>query len=120
MLRNISLIVCLSLVVCLAALTAACSNAPAQSTPASPQITIKNFSFEPAALTVAPGTEVVWMDEGGKHTVEADNGSFKSKDLTAGGTFKHKFDKVGTYGYFCEYHGSKGGHDMAGVVTVKK
>ena len=115
MLRNISLIVCLTL----AALTAACSNAPAQTPPASPQITIKNFSFDPPALTVAPGTEVVWTDQDGRHTVEADNGSFKSGTLVAGGTFKHRFDKAGVYRYFCEFHGSKGGHDMAGTVTVK-
>jgi plastocyanin len=116
MLRNISLIACLTL----AALSAACSIAPAQSPPASgAKITIKNFSFDPPALTVAVGTEVEWTDEGGKHTVEADDGSFKSKDLTAGGTFKHKFTKAGVYKYFCEYHGSAGGHDMAGTVTVK-
>jgi plastocyanin len=117
MLRNTSLIVFLAL----AALTAACSNAPvhAQSPPAAAQITIKNFSFDPAALTVSPGTEVVWTNQGGKHSVQADDGSFKSEALTAGGTFKHRFDRPGTYRYFCEFHGSKGGHDMAGVITVK-
>jgi plastocyanin len=118
MLRNTSLIVCLTL----AALTAACSIAPAQSPPAAgsdAKITIKNFAFDPAEITVSPGTEVEWTDEGGKHTVEADNGSFKSGPLTAGATFKHRFARAGVYRYFCEFHGSKGGHDMAGTVTVK-
>jgi plastocyanin len=115
MLRNTSLIVCLTL----AALSAACSMAPAQTPPAA-KITVKNFGFDPPAMTVAPGTEVQWTDEGGRHSVQADDGSFKSEPLTAGGTFKHKFDKPGVYRYFCEFHGSKGGHDMAGVVTVQK
>lgn len=77
MLRNTSLIV----ISALAALTAACSNAPvhAQSPPATAQITVKNFSFDPAALTVSPGTEVVWTDQGGKHSVQADDGKFKSE-----------------------------------------
>jgi plastocyanin len=110
MLRNTLLIVCLTL----AALTA-----PAQSPPAA-KITIKNFAFDPAALTVAVGTEVEWTDEGGRHSVVADDRSFKSDALVAGGTFKHKFTRPGVFRYYCEFHGSKGGHDMAGTVTVTK
>jgi plastocyanin len=119
MLRNISLVVCLTL----AALTAACSTAPAAQGPpaagSAAHITVKNFGFDPATITVSPGTEVEWTDEGGRHSVEADDGSFKSGTLTAGGTFKHRFDRPGVYRYFCEFHGSKGGHDMAGVVNIK-
>jgi plastocyanin len=92
---------------------------PAQDAPAANTVTIKNFSFTPAELTVPPGTEVTWTDTLGRHTVQADDGSFKSGTLVANGTFKHKFDKPGRYAYFCEFHGSKGGHDMAGVVIVK-
>src|SRR5580658_9880120 len=119
MLRNALLIVCLTL----AAVTAACSIAPAQTPPAAgsgSKITIKNFAFDPAALTVAVGTEVEWTDEGGRHSVVADDGSFKSDALTAGGTYKHKFTRPGVFRYYCEFHGSKGGHDMAGTVTVTK
>jgi plastocyanin len=119
--HNTSLIACLTL----AALASACSIA--QSAPQAPpaagsvtKVTIKNFAFDPAEITVAPGTEVEWTDETGRHTVEADDGSFKSGTLTAGGTFKHRFDRPGVYRYFCEFHGSKGGHDMAGTVKVQK
>jgi plastocyanin len=108
MLRNALLIVCLTL----AALTA-------QGPPAA-KITIKNFAFDPPALTVSVGTEVEWTDEAGKHSVVADDGSFKSDALTAGGSFKHKFTRPGVFRYYCEFHGSKGGHDMAGTITVSK
>jgi hypothetical protein len=45
--------------------------------------------------------------------------SFKSETLTAGGKFEHRFERAGTFPYFCTFHGSKGGQDMAGTVTVK-
>ena len=82
-------------------------------------IAVRNFSFEPPALTVPVGTEVEWTDEGGRHDVEADDGSFKSEIMTAGGTFRHRFDRPGVYRYFCQFHGEAGGHDMAGVITVR-
>ena len=82
-------------------------------------VTISNFRFEPAELTVKPGTIVRWMDERGRHTVEADDGSFKSDTLTAGGTFQFKFDKPGVYSYYCLFHGDKHGKDMAGRITVE-
>jgi plastocyanin len=94
----------------------------APSTPASSsnaQINVKNFSFEPPELTVPAGTDVEWINQAGRHTVQADDGSFKSDTLTAGGIFKHRFDRPGVYRYFCEFHGTAGGHDMAGVVNVK-
>ena len=82
-------------------------------------VKIKNFQFEPKDLVVSPGTTVEWTDIGGRHTVESEDGSFKSETLTAGGKFEHRFDRVGTFAYFCNLHGSKGGQDMAGTVTVK-
>jgi plastocyanin len=92
----------------------------AQSTdPPRVTVTVKNFSFDPKEVTVATGTTVEWTDASGKHTIEADKGEFKSETLTAGGKFEHKFDKPGTYDYFCGFHGSKGGHDMAGKIIVK-
>ena len=82
-------------------------------------VTVRNFSFDPKEITVSPGTTVEWTNAGGKHTIEADKGAFKSGTLTAGGKFEFKFDTPGTYDYFCSFHGSKGGHDMAGKVIVK-
>ncbi len=81
-------------------------------------ITIENFKFEPKELTITEGTIVEWTDRAGRHTVEADDGSFKSEMLMAGGRFEKLFDKSGTYPYFCGLHGETGGKDMAGVITV--
>jgi plastocyanin len=98
---------------------AAPANAQATAAPAKVSVTIKNFTFEPKEVTIAPGTTVEWTDQGGRHDVTADDGSFKSSTLTAGQKFEHKFDSAGSYAYFCSNHGAKGGHDMAGKVTVK-
>jgi len=82
-------------------------------------VNISNFQFEPKDLTIKEGTIVEWTDERGRHTVQADDGSFKSETLTAGGTFQFKFDKPGVYPYYCELHGDKHGKDMAGTITVE-
>ena len=81
-------------------------------------VTVKNFSFEPAQVTVPPGTVLEWVDERGRHTVKADDGSFESTPLVGGGKFERRFDKPGVYRYFCGFHGAPGGKDMAGTVTV--
>lgn len=81
-------------------------------------VIITNFQFEPKQLTVPEGTTVEWLDDTGRHTVEADDGSFKSETLAAGGRFEHKFDRAGVFPYFCAFHGDKGGAEMAGVITV--
>jgi len=91
------------------------------SAPAAPEkvsIKISNFQFEPKEITIKLGTTVEWTDERGRHTVEADDGSFKSDVLTAGGQYEHKFDKPGVYPYFCTFHGEAHGKDMAGQITV--
>jgi plastocyanin len=88
-------------------------------TPEKVSVKISNFQFEPKDLTIKTGTVVEWTDALGRHTVEADDGSFKSDTLTAGGTFEHKFDSPGVFAYFCGFHGDKHGVDMAGVITVE-
>lgn len=82
-------------------------------------VKISNFQFTPKVLTITPGTTVEWVSEAGRHTVEADDGSFKSDVLKQGDKFEHKFDKAGTFAYHCEFHGDKGGKDMAGKIIVR-
>jgi len=91
----------------------AASAAAAQQT-----IQISNFQFEPKQLTVTAGTTVEWVDSAGRHSVVADDESFKSETLTAGGRFEHKFEEPGTFPYYCEFHGDKGGKEMSGTVVV--
>ncbi|HYP26707.1 MAG TPA: cupredoxin domain-containing protein [Blastocatellia bacterium] len=83
-------------------------------------VRISNFKFAPQQITVPAGTTVVWVNENGRHTVEADKGEFKSPVLTEGKSFEFKFDKPGRYAYHCGFHGEAGGKDMAGTVVVTR
>jgi len=83
------------------------------------KVTMSNFKFDPQEVTVPVGGTVDWLDDTGRHTVKADDGSFDSGTMIAGAHFQHKFEKAGSYPYYCLFHGSKGGHDMAGTVIVK-
>jgi plastocyanin len=75
--------------------------------------------FEPRNLTVRAGTTVQWTNMGQRpHTVTADNGAFNSGNLNSGQGFSFTFSTAGTYPYYCEYHGSRGGQGMAGTITV--
>jgi plastocyanin len=87
--------------------------------PATVTVKVSSFQFTPKTVTVAVGGTVEWVNEGGRHTVEADDGSFKSETLADGAKFSHTFTKAGTYPYHCSFHGDKGGKDMAGKVVVK-
>jgi plastocyanin len=85
----------------------------------SAQITIQNFDFEPKALTVAPGTEVTWLngDEEPHNIVNADPGQprlFRSPGLDGGEKYSFTFDKPGTYRYICSIH-----PHMEGTIIVK-
>jgi plastocyanin len=81
-------------------------------------VTVSNFQFTPAQISIRAGAEVTWKIKEGTHTIDADNGEFSSGALSANQTFTHKFTKAGTYLYYCSFHGSKGGHDMAGTIVV--
>ncbi|HMV86390.1 MAG TPA: plastocyanin/azurin family copper-binding protein [Blastocatellia bacterium] len=81
-------------------------------------IKLTNFSFDPKEITVKAGTTVEWINQTGKHSVVADEGSFDSDVLEAGGRFERKYDKPGVYPYYCALHGDKGGKEMSGVVKV--
>lgn len=81
-------------------------------------VTISNFQFGPKTVRIKAGGEVTWQVKEGTHTVTADDGSFESQALSTGQKFSHTFAKAGTYRYYCSFHGSKGGHDMAGTVIV--
>jgi plastocyanin len=69
------------------------------------QVTIDNFTFSPATLTVASGTTVTWTNQDDMvHTVTAANRAFSSKGLETGDTYSHTFTAPGTYTYFCALH----------------
>jgi plastocyanin len=76
-----------------------------------------NF-FDPANITVEPGTTVTWVQGGqNPHTTTSYDGSWDSGMIEggSGGTFSFTFEEPGTHDYFCVPHESLG---MIGTVTV--
>jgi plastocyanin len=68
-------------------------------------VTINDQGFNPARLTISPGTTVTWVNEGQlAHTATAENGSFDSGLLQPGGRYSRRFDQVGETPYFCVPH----------------
>lgn len=77
----------------------------AERRPASPEVSIGNFSFGPGTLTVPVGTTVTWTNrDDTPHTVVSTEGVFKSKVLDTDEKFSFRFDKPGRYAYFCSLH----------------
>ena len=88
------------------------------STP-STSVRIVDSDFEGSEITVSVGTTVIWRHVGSRtHTVTADDNSFDSGNLAGGGEYSLTFDEVGTFPYYCVYHGGPAGSGMSGVVIV--
>ena len=68
-------------------------------------VTIKDFEFTPATVTIKVGGTVTWTNNGPTtHSVTADDGSFDSGNLSQGKTFSHTFQTAGTFSYHCSPH----------------
>jgi plastocyanin/uncharacterized membrane protein YozB (DUF420 family) len=95
-----------------------------EATPAveSGAVTIKmlDFEFDKTAVTVKVGSDVIWVGAGAgpRHSAKADDGSFDTGLYGPNVSKSLKFDKAGTFPYYCELHGGPGGEGMAGVITV--
>jgi plastocyanin len=82
---------------------------------ASAEVKIDNFSFGPQTLTVAAGTEVVWVNRDDiPHTIVSVDGIFKSKARDTDERFSYKFTKPGRYSYYCSLHPK-----MTGTIVVR-
>ncbi len=76
---------------------------------------IDNFTFNPADITVKPGTKVVWENgDDIPHVVVEDNAKFRSPALDSGEKFSLTFTEPGEINYFCALH-----PHMKGKVVVK-
>lgn len=76
-------------------------------------VSIENFAFNPASLTISAGTTVVWTNnDTAGHDVKSPE--FTSPMMAEGQTFEYKFDKAGTYEYICGVHPA-----MKGTIVVK-
>ena len=83
-------------------------NATAGST--APQVVtveIRNFSFQPATVTVHPGDTVEWKnDDTTPHTATADTPKpgFDSGAIQSGAKWRYDAREKGTYNYICTFH----------------
>src|SRR6516165_11198091 len=76
--------------------TASATGSPAAV--AGDQVSIDNFAFAPATLTVKAGSTVTWTNKDEEpHTVAATDGSFHSPGMGTGATFSHTFPTAGKF-----------------------
>ena len=86
------------------------------STGGSATITIQNFSFSPAKVTVTPGEKVtVTNKDSVAHTVTANDKKFNTGDIEPGKTVTFTApSSPGSYPYICTIH-----QYMTGTIVVK-
>jgi len=85
-------------------------------------ITIQNFAFNPASVSVSVGTTVTWTNQDAvQHQIINDatatfgqGQKFESNSLGQGQSYSFTFNEAGTYPYHCNIHPS-----MKGTVIVK-
>lgn len=80
-------------------------------------VTISNFAFSPAELTVPAGTTVTWTNQDDTNHSIMDTSAMHtpvSKNLAKGDTFSITYPKAGSYSYICGIH-----NYMMGTVTVR-
>jgi plastocyanin len=68
-------------------------------------VTIDNFTFSPATLTIKPGTKVTFVNHDDiPHLVVDVAGKFRSKVLDTDDSFSMTFATAGDVTYFCGLH----------------
>ena len=82
--------------------------------PASGTVRMAGRVFSPSSVRVRAGGTITFVnDDDRAHTVTANDGSFDSGVVGAGGRWGRRFASAGTFRYFCAIH-----PDMTGTVTV--
>ncbi|MGH3865518.1 MAG: cupredoxin domain-containing protein [Pseudonocardiaceae bacterium] len=85
--------------------TAAASTPGAAASVASDAVTIQNFAFSPATVTIKAGTTVIWTNrDQDPHTVSAMSGAFHSPTLNTGQSYQYTFTTPGRFDYLCTIH----------------
>lgn len=78
-------------------------------------VTIENFAFVPARLTVTAGASVTWINrDETPHTVVSNDKTIRSGALDTGDQFQYRFATPGTYSYHCSLH-----PQMTGTIIVQ-
>ena len=82
---------------------------------ASGSVTIADFSFAPATITINQGDTVTWTNNGPTpHSATATGGEFDTGIFPKGQSRSHTFSQAGTYSYICTPHPY-----MKGTVVVQ-
>jgi plastocyanin len=90
-------------------------DAPRATAAADTGVTISDFQFAPASITIDVGDTVTWTNDGPTpHSATADDGSFDTGIFAAGQSRSETFDQAGTFAYFCTPH-----PNMRGTITVR-
>jgi plastocyanin len=76
-------------------------------------VSISNFAFKPATLTVAKGTKVTFSNTSGIAHSATDKGAFDTGRIKGGKTATVRFGQKGTFAYHCKIH-----PEMRGKVIV--
>jgi plastocyanin len=95
-----------------AAISLLLGSAPARANETS--VTIDNFTFQPAQLTVKVGTTVTWKNHDDIPHAIVSAGKFRSKTLDTDDSYSFTFTAAGDYKYFCSLH-----PHMTGTITVE-
>lgn len=68
-------------------------------------ISIDNFTFAPATVTVPVGTAVTWTNRDDiPHSIVASGKAFRSQALDTDDKYSFTFANAGTFDYFCGLH----------------
>jgi plastocyanin len=69
------------------------------------QIKIEDFVFEPAEITVEPGTRITWINkDDAPHTATSTEEKFNSGGLDTDDKFSFVFSDRGDFPYYCALH----------------
>lgn len=72
-------------------------------------------AYAPNPIVVSAGGTVTWTNsDTTAHTATADDGSWTSGTIAAGGKYSRTFPSAGTFTYHCTFH-----RGMIGTVTVQ-
>jgi plastocyanin len=86
-------------------------------------VTVLDNTFNDENIEVAPGTKVVWTNDGRQNhdIVPVDDSvefGVEPGDFEPETVYEYVFDKPGTYRYYCSLHGTEDA-GMIGAVVVK-
>ncbi|HEU0116738.1 MAG TPA: cupredoxin domain-containing protein, partial [Thermomicrobiales bacterium] len=87
----------------------------AAAAPASAEVTIRDFSFDPATLEVPVGATVTWRNGGAApHTATASDGAFDTGRIDPNQQATATFAQPGSFAYRCAFH-----PNMQGTIVVR-